>query len=290
MKVITLLNEKGGVGKTSTTATVGAGLAILGYKVLVIDTDPQGSLTTLFNMRRFAGLNKLLTDEMEWNECIAAVPPARWAGECYPANGVLHIVPGHKNLRGLASMLGSNFLILRERLEEVEDYYDVVLIDTLPTPSVTHGLAYLASDAILFVTELEFLSMVGLKDSIVNMLSSNLTRKGYGINQPIHIIGIQPNKVEENTKNHRYNKGELLHTLSGEDETNALTKFLIQQRVLSEFDILPSIHKRTVWRDTAQAGHSIFANHLSKASGQEEAEKEAWKLIRTIQEYVQHES
>lgn len=263
MQVITLLNEKGGVGKTTTSNTVAAGLAIAGYKVLLIDADPQGSLTESFGMKKFDGLVRLLAQEAEWTDVVRAIPSERWAGG-YKEKGQLYVVPGHLNLRGLPAMLSDNFMILRERLEELEGGIDVVIIDTSPTPSVIHGLAYLASDAILFPVEAEYLAMRGLASSRQNMQRGNKSRQMHGL-PPIHLLGVLPTKVEERTKNHSDN-------------------IALLNEHLPEGELLEPIMKRTVWRDASQNAVSIFAYKDGEA--QRLAENEAWRVVEHVQGYL----
>ena len=68
MKVLTFLNEKGGVGKTTLTSTIGAGLAIMGYRVLLIDADPQGHLTISYGLKKHHSLYDLLVRDAEFND------------------------------------------------------------------------------------------------------------------------------------------------------------------------------------------------------------------------------
>ena len=255
MQTLTLLNEKGGVAKTTTATTIAAGLAIRGYQVLLIDTDPQANATDNLQVTFSDALLRLLAQDAEWREVTTTIDPAIYAGD-YVSEGALHLMPSHTNNRALPMLLDGNFMYLRERLEEIDGGIDIVIFDTSPTPSMLHGMVYLASDHIVFPTMCEFLSMRGLGSSVKHMTNGNKARQQYGI-APINLLGVQPSIYEATTNNHKDNLVSL-HKNFG-------------QRVWSP------IHKRTVWRDASQVGKSIFAF----APGHE-AELEAWQLIDNV--------
>jgi len=75
MKVITLLNQKGGVGKTTLAAHIAAGLSLRGKRVLAIDTDPQGSLTNLFGHAVDGGIYDMIIRNRPWEELLVGVAP-----------------------------------------------------------------------------------------------------------------------------------------------------------------------------------------------------------------------
>lgn len=256
MKTITLLNEKGGVGKTTSATTLAAGLAIRGNRVLIIDTDPQGHATIALQAKKLDGLVRLLAQDAAWEEVTVTIPPDIYTAS--PTTGSLYLMPSHLNNRALPMMLEDNFMVLRERLEEVSDTIDYVIFDTSPTPSVVHGLVYLASDYIVFPSECEYLSMDGLASSTQNMLRGNKARAAQGL-PPITLLGIQPMKFEAGTKNHL-------------DNLEAMKQHFGSRNVWQP------INKRTIWRDAAQSGLSIFAHAPASP-----AASEAWAIIDNVQ-------
>ncbi|MGB1285049.1 MAG: ParA family protein [Aggregatilineales bacterium] len=235
-KVLTLLNEKGGVGKTTVSIHVAAGLAARGYRVILIDADPQGSATSALGMKKYDGLMRLVAQDEEWGKTTAELDPVKWARDGQ-AKGRLFLMPGHRNSIAIPMLLGDNMMILRDRIEDVEA--DVVIIDTSPTPSPVHALAYLASDYILFPTEAAFLSLDGLASSTHSMVRGNQARKANGLDA-INLLGIQPMKVRPRTLNHKDNL------------KNVRRHFGIDM-------VWQPIMNRIVWEDATSAGRTIFA-------------------------------
>jgi len=250
MRTITLLNEKGGVGKTTMAVNLAAALAIEGQRVLLIDSDPQGHATVSLRVPKQDGLLRLLAQEGNWGDLTVRVPEARWAGD-YQTQGQLWLMPGHLNNRVLPMLLDGNFMLLRERLEEVREI-DTVIFDTGPTPSMIHGLMYLASDSILFPTTCEYLAVDGLRSSTLNMVRGNQARKPFGLPE-IQVLGVIPMLVD-GTNNHRRN-------------------LAIMRAHFGEAVIWQPVAKRTIWRTASQRGQTIFAfarNHP--------AETEMWQV------------
>lgn len=260
MYAITLINEKGGVGKTTSATTAAAGLAIRGAKVLLIDADPQGHATVSLRHKKFDGLFRLLAQDADWQTVTSYIDPTIWAGD-YKPEGRLALLPGHMNTRSLPTALDHDFGYLRERLEEVEKDIDVVIFDTGPTPSVIHGIIYLACDHLVFPTQCEYLSLDGLASSTKNMVKGNRSRAMDGL-QPINILGIQPTLFEQITTDHQTNM------------TNLRDHF-------GQTKVWQPIHKRTVWRNASNHGQSIFAHAPGHI-----AEGEAWGMVDNIMEGI----
>lgn len=190
MKVVSIINFKGGVGKTTLTANIGAGLAMRGLRVLIIDLDPQASLTFSFfshdewyenlaNKRTIkqwydgAGLGQIPTSL----ETLVSTPP-RAAHLITGTGGWLDVIASHLDLLSVDMLLASvldpqsgtvtadRFVTVHRRLAEglqegLSDY-DVVLIDCAPNFNLVTKNAVIASDFMLVPTRPDFLSTRGI--------------------------------------------------------------------------------------------------------------------------------
>lgn len=154
-RVIAIANHKGGVGKTTSTASIGACLAQKGYRTLLIDLDGQANLTLLF----------LPTDDDERK----SVYDSLVKGEKLPIENIadnLDLVPSSLDMAG--AEVGMVHLISRESvlsrvLSKVRESYDYVLIDCPPSLGIVTTNAFLASDNILVPMTAELLPLKGMR-------------------------------------------------------------------------------------------------------------------------------
>lgn len=213
MKTMTLLNQKGGVGKSTLSVHIAGGLALNGKRVVVLDADPQGNAGTLLNYTEKPGLYNLLIRKEEWEDVLVPVPthvydPAAPEPDEKRTNiktrngagGELYLLPGNVETRAIGAV-NSNPFLLREKLREIADWADVVVIDTSPTPSQFHTTIYMASDSILFPVQPAYLSLDGLAKSLITQEMARLEREGMGEGS-ISRMGIIPTMFRSNTKAH----------------------------------------------------------------------------------------
>lgn len=207
MQTVMIYNEKGGVGKTTLSTQIGAGLAILGYKILMIDADPQAHLTVaLKHKKRPCFYNLLVREEGDggaWNQCLTIVPAGRYEFPDRPAKGALYLVPGNPETAGIVGNISDSFA-LYSKLEEVEDVFDYVLIDTAPTRSALHAMLYLASDHVIIPTQLEAMSFDGIKQTIQNLQRFSRQRDSMGLGE-ITTVALIPNMFRKTTVLHNEN-------------------------------------------------------------------------------------
>jgi chromosome partitioning protein len=235
MKVVTLLNEKGGVGKTTLSVHLAAGLARRGKRVVLVDTDAQANATHQMKLEEDGTLYQLLVKEAKWSEVLRAPLEENWSDKS--PQGSLWMVTSNLETRAIP-MLIDDATLLRERLLELEEHVDVVIIDTSPTPSLLHSMIYLASDYMVYPTQAEILSMVGLGKSVVHMQRSKDTRKAFGL-EPTHLLGVQPTMFQPKTAAHQHGLGKIVEQF-GDSTWIPLTQ-------------------RTIWREAAFARQTIFS-------------------------------
>lgn len=156
-QVISIANQKGGVGKTTTTINLGASIAIRGYKVLIIDTDPQGNATSGL------GIEKSSVDQDVYNVLIDEISMSKTIYHTSTPN--LDIVPATIQLAGaeieLTSLMARETR-LKQGIDEISDQYDFILIDCPPSLGQLSINAFTASDSILIPVQSEYYAMEGL--------------------------------------------------------------------------------------------------------------------------------
>jgi len=203
MKIITLLNEKGGVGKTTLATHIATGLAIRGHRVIVADADPQGHATVALGINRTPGLYNLLVREESFRDNLQLVNPSTYEVPGQQVKGQLYVVPGNHETRAIPLMTSDGLIVLK-RFAELRDYVDVVIFDTSPTPSLLHASIYMATNSIIYPTECEFLSLDGLKMSLQHKDSIQPTREQWGLPN-LEVLGIVPMKYRSSTVLHSHN-------------------------------------------------------------------------------------
>ena len=156
-RIIAVANQKGGVGKTTTTINLAACLAELNQKVLVIDMDPQGNCTSGFGVEKETLINTVY--EVLIGECSL--------DECIIRNVIdnLSIIPSNVNLAGAEiELIGikRKEYIIREKIRKIRDQYDFILIDCPPSLSMLTVNAMTTADTVLVPIQCEYYALEGL--------------------------------------------------------------------------------------------------------------------------------
>lgn len=161
-KTIAICNQKGGVGKTTTTVNLGVGLAMQGQRVLLIDADPQRDLTTCLGWQDTDSLPVTLADKL--SEVIRNA-------ESSPFSGVLHhdenvdLVPSNLELSAFEMSLVtamSREAVLKNYLSQVKEKYDYVLIDCMPSLGMITLNALTAADSVIIPVQAQYLPAKGM--------------------------------------------------------------------------------------------------------------------------------
>jgi chromosome partitioning protein len=190
-RMLCVMNQKGGVGKTTTTINLGTGLAQQGKKVLLIDLDPQANLTSALGIRPQtldATVYDLLKGEAEFAEVVQ-----HYQG--------IDLIPSNVGLSGadieLSSVVGRE-LLLKEAMEGAVDAYDCILIDCSPTLGLLSLNALTAADQVLITIQPEYLPLEG-----VSYLMQTIDTVRTRLNRGLRVGGVIVTKYESRKKLHR---------------------------------------------------------------------------------------
>lgn len=192
--VMAVVNQKGGTGKTTTCENLGVGLAMEGKKVLLVDTDPQASLTICLGHPVPDQLSPTLSDMM--GKILSEQPIA-------PGEGILHhpegvdLIPANIELSGLEVSLVnamSRETILKQYLDTVKQNYDFILLDCMPSLGMLTVNALAAADNVLIQVQAAYLPAKGLEQ-----LLQTINKVRRQINPKLRIEGILLTMVDSRT-------------------------------------------------------------------------------------------
>lgn len=170
-KIISIANQKGGVGKTTTSVNLSTLLAKRGKKVLLIDADPQGNATSGVGMDKNVELSvydMLISDEVESKDIIQKTEIKN-----------LYICPSNINLAGaeveLVSMMSREYR-MKEKLEQIKSDFDYIIIDCPPSLGLITLNSFTASNSVLIPVQCEYYALEGLGQLIntINLVKKHL--------------------------------------------------------------------------------------------------------------------
>lgn len=190
--IISVINNKGGVAKTTSVVNLASALSKLNKKILIIDLDPQASLTT------YLGLDPVSLENTIYNVLTSKTNIKESILVTYDEN--IHIVPSSIDLSAaeveIISKIGREF-IFKNKLEEVKDFYDYILIDNSPSLGILTVNSMIASDYIIAPVEPSYLALKGL-----DILISAITEV-QSLNTNLKLMGVLVTMYDSRTTHHQ---------------------------------------------------------------------------------------
>ena len=190
--VISFANQKGGVGKTTTALNLSSILSFKGFKVLAVDMDPQGNLTSGLGFDKskqdYNSTYELISDDAEVSKVFVVSD----------INDNLHFIPSKIDLSGAEVELISRFSrekVLSSKLAKVRRMYDYILIDCPPSLGLLTINSLVAADSIIIPVQCEYYALEGISQ-LINIL--DIIRKN--LNEKLEILGVVMTMFDSRTK------------------------------------------------------------------------------------------
>jgi chromosome partitioning protein len=243
-KIITIANQKGGVGKTTTVINLGHGLAMLGKSVLVVDLDPQGQCATSLGMKPEEGAYYLLTMGMKPQETQFIKQYVRNTGR-----ENLWLIPGDQTTNAAQTVINARehpVSWIREALSRFSKngHLDYIIIDTAPSVGGVQERALWAADLAVIPSSTEYLATDGVKKITHTLVTLQREKSWQGA-----LIGVLPTMYRERLNEHKASIAELNKGFPGK--------------------VLAPIHRATTLSECPGEARTIFEKDPESRSAQE---------------------
>ncbi len=243
MKIIVVANQKGGVGKTTTTVNIAHGLAMRGKETLIVDFDPQGHAATALGLKSEPGAFYLLTMGMGPQETVFLKQFIRNTGRDH-----LWVIAGDRETSAAQIMINAKdqpISWVRSSLERFNrSDLDYILVDTSPSVGGIQERALWAADLVIVPTGPEYLSTDSVRKTIEMMeaLKNQKSWKG-------HLLGILPTMLQDQLREHRASLEDL-------------------QKKYADL-ILPAVHRAAIVAECPGEARTIFEKDASSRAALE---------------------
>ena len=243
-KIITIANQKGGVGKTTTVINLGHGLAMVGKSVLVVDLDPQGQCATSLGMKPEEGAYYLLTMGMKPQETQFIKQYVRNTGRQN-----LWLIPGDQTTNAAQTVINARehpISWIREALARFSNngHLDYIIIDTAPSVGGVQERALWAADLAVIPSSTEYLATDGVKKITRTLVALQREKSWQGA-----LIGVLPTMYRERLNEHKASIEELNKGFPGK--------------------VLQPIHRATTLSECPGEARTIFEKDPESRSAQE---------------------
>ena len=187
-RIVTISNQKGGVGKTTMSVNLGKTLSRRGYRILMIDNDPQGNLSLALVGERHPDLVAATAGPGPANAYHLFIEGA--FATPLPVQDRLDLIGSSKHLLEISTKPYEVVFEFRENVQAFRDHYDFIMIDCLPSGGTLQAAAHIAADYLLIPTHLDDFSVTGLSEQL--KMANNVKRR---INHNLTFLGIVANQV-----------------------------------------------------------------------------------------------